>query len=123
MTWHQVQMIAGMCASGVFVGGNLSMLIKAWRTKDVTSYSVLSLTLNNFGNAVYWLYVVSLPMGPVYVLHSFYTVVAALMLAWALMYRHKPIERVTKTVKRLTTESHRVVANPRETMEMPRVDG
>ena len=63
------------------------MLARAYKTKDLRSYSLLHLALSNFGNACYWFYVATLPVGPIWLMHGFYTIATALMLAWYLRYR------------------------------------
>jgi uncharacterized protein with PQ loop repeat len=87
---HQLQLMAGAIASLIFVMGTLPMLLKAWRTKDMRSYSLLHLSLMNGGNAAYWLYLCSLPLGPVWLLHAFASVSTLLMLIWGLRYRRAP---------------------------------
>ena len=62
------------------------MLIKAARTKELRSYSRGNLVLANVGNAVHCIYVVQLPPGPIWALHSFYVVTSGLMLVWHLRY-------------------------------------
>ncbi len=79
--------IAGVISTTVFAGGNIPMLVKALRTKDLRSYSLTMLLLSNFGNAFHWIYVVSLPMGPIWFLHTFYTISAGLMLLWYFRFR------------------------------------
>ena len=56
--------VAGVVASLVFAASALPMLAKAFRSKDLTSYSRGNLVLANVGNAVYSVYVFSLPFGP-----------------------------------------------------------
>jgi hypothetical protein len=56
------------------------------RTKNLSSYSPAQLVLTNFGNVLYSAYVFSLPLGPIWALHSFYLVATALMLAWYFRY-------------------------------------
>ena len=63
------------------------MLVKAYRTRDLSSYSLGNILLANVGNAVHSVYVFSLPAGPLWVLHSFYLASTALMLTWFLRYR------------------------------------
>ena len=63
------------------------MLVRAYRTKNLRSYSAANLALTNLGNAFHWLYIVNLPLGPIWLLHSFYTLVSATMLFWYLRYR------------------------------------
>lgn len=78
--------VAGVVASLVFAASALPMLAKAFRSKDLTSYSRGNLVLANVGNAVYSVYVFSLPFGPIWLLHTFYVLSSALMLAWSLRY-------------------------------------
>ena len=83
---ENLQMIAGFTSSMIFVTSNLPMLFKAFRTKDLKSYSPIHIVLSNVGNLLYWLYVVSLPVGPIWFLHGFFTVSTLLMLAFYLRY-------------------------------------
>lgn len=62
------------------------MLVKAFRTRDLASYSLGSLTLANVGNAVHSVYVFSLPVGPLWVLHSFHLASTVFMLVWYLRF-------------------------------------
>jgi hypothetical protein len=43
--------------------------------------------LANVGNAVHSVYVYSMPVGPIWLLHTFYVVSSALMLLWSVRYR------------------------------------
>src|SRR6478609_1912735 len=72
-----VPLIAGTVATVAFAVSNLPMLGKALRTRDVSSYSVSSLGMINAANVVYSLYVFSLPIGPIWALHTFYLVSCA----------------------------------------------
>lgn len=82
-------LIAGGAASLRFAVGNLPMLVKAIRTRDLTSYSLAYLVIATIGNALYTVYVISLPIGPVWALHCFYLVTMALMLACYLRFARK----------------------------------
>lgn len=95
-----MQIIAGSLSSLIFAAGTLNMVIKAWRTKDMRSYSVTMLILNNIGNVVYWAYVASLPFGPIYLMHGFYTVASFILLGWWLLFQECPqtAARVRKTM-------------------------
>ena len=84
---EHIQMLAGSIAGLIFAAGSVDMLVKAWRTKDLRSYSLGQLVLNNVGNLFYWLYVISLPFGPIYFMHSFCTFVSLVMLIWYFTYR------------------------------------
>jgi uncharacterized protein with PQ loop repeat len=78
---------AGVVSTGLFVMSYLPMLLKAARTRDLSSYSLGNLATTNLGNLVYSVYVFSLPFGPIWLLHGFYLVGSALMLLWCLRYR------------------------------------
>lgn len=65
----------------------MPMLIKAFRTKDLKSYSLAQIVLANVGNLIHSLYVYSLPAGPIWLLHAFYLITTALMLVWYLRYQ------------------------------------
>ena len=95
----QVPMIAGTVAGLIFAAASWNMLVKAWRTKDLRSYSLGQIALNNVGNLFYWLYVISLPFGPIWFMHAFFTLVSLLMLAWYFVYRAAP-----ETTKQITGE-------------------
>ena len=86
MDLKTLQAFAGFTSTAIFVSSNLPMLLKAYKTKNLKSYSLGHIVLGNLGNLVYWLYVVSLPLGPVWVLQGFFSLSAALMLFWYLRY-------------------------------------
>ena len=86
MESHTVQTAAGSIASLLFIAANIPMLVKAFKTKNLRSYSLSNMVLVNLGNGLYWLYISSFPLGPIWLLHSFYTVTMALMLVWYLRY-------------------------------------
>src|SRR5215203_1062939 len=81
-----IPVAAGALASVVFACSTVPMLGKAVRTKALASYSRGNLVLANLGNAVYSVYVFTLPPGPIWLLHSFYIFSSALMLVWSLRY-------------------------------------
>jgi hypothetical protein len=90
-----VPVLAGVVSSAVFAGSVVPMLLKALRTRDLSSYSLGNIALANLGNMVHSVYVFHLPAGPIWFLHSFYVVSSALMLFWYLRYsrvRSKPID-------------------------------
>lgn len=84
--------IAGVISTTIFalstrnVPVGLPMLLKAFRTKDLSSYSLGNILLANVGNVVHSVYVFNLPLGPIWLLHSFYLVTTGLMLVWYLRY-------------------------------------
>ncbi len=84
---QQIQLVAGSVAGLIFAAASWNMLVKAWRTKDLKSYSLGQIVLNNVGNLFYWLYVISLPVGPIWFMHAFFTLASLLMLIWYFIYR------------------------------------
>lgn len=87
MPLQTIGVIAGTVATALFVASYLPMLVKARRTRDLRSYSAGNLVIANIGNLVYTLYVLSLPPGPLWVLHGFYLLSTALMLYWWWRFR------------------------------------
>lgn len=86
MQQSSIQTIAGTIATLIFVGSSLPMLWKAITTKNLKSYSLTQISLSNTGNLFHWLYVIGLPFGPIWLLHTFNTLVALLMLGCYLRY-------------------------------------
>ena len=78
--------IAGTISTIVFTLSALPMLYKAGKSKELGSYSLGNILLSNLGNLVHSIYIFSLPIGPIWFLHSFYLVTTALMLIWYLRY-------------------------------------
>jgi uncharacterized protein with PQ loop repeat len=89
MHHYSLQVLAGFASSTIFISSNLPMLFKAFKTKDLSSYSLGHLALGGLGNTVYWLYVISLPFGPVWFLQAFFTMANASMLFCYLRYEKK----------------------------------
>ena len=77
-----VAVLAGSVSTVLFAVSTLPMLIKAARTKELNSYSRGNLVLATIGNALYSIYVFSLPLGPIWFLHLFYVITTLLMLVW-----------------------------------------
>ena len=73
--------MAGIASTLIFAGSTLPMVVRAARTRDVSSYSRSHLFMTNAGNAVHTVYIASLPPGPVWLLHCMYSFVAAFMFA------------------------------------------
>jgi hypothetical protein len=86
MSLSTVAVLAGVASTALFMTSTLPMLAKAWRTRDLSSYSLGQLLLSNLGNAVYSVYVFSLPPGPIWALHCFYVATTLTMLLWFLRY-------------------------------------
>jgi hypothetical protein len=86
MDANKMQLFAGMISSAMFVSSSLPMVYKAYKIKDLQSYSLGNIALSNFGNAVHWVYVASLPFGPVWFLHGFNTLITFVMFVWYWRY-------------------------------------
>jgi len=86
MDLQNLQVFAGFMSTAMFVTSNLPMLLKAFKTKNMKSYSLGHIALSNLGNLIYWLYIASLPFGPIWILQGFFTISTALMLFWYLRY-------------------------------------
>ena len=84
---HELALLAGSAAAAIFMISQLPMLIKACRTKNLTSYSFANIGLANFGNLLYAVYLVNVPVGPVWAVHGFNLTTSGLMLFWYLRYR------------------------------------
>ena len=82
--------IAGAISTVMFTLGTLPMLLKAFQTKDLKSYSLGNILLSNVGNVIHSVYVFSLPPGPIWLLHTFHLVTTGLMLVWYVRYERRP---------------------------------
>src|SRR5215207_1179313 len=83
---NSVGLLDGSVSTALFIGSALPMLYKAGRTKNLGSYSFDNIALANLGNAVYAIYVFSMPAGPIWAMHTLYMVSSALVLFWYLRY-------------------------------------
>jgi uncharacterized protein with PQ loop repeat len=108
--------LAGTISTLLFVLSAVPMLLKAARTKDLGSYSAGNLALSNVANAVYSIYVFSMPFGPIWLLHTFYVIAAALMLLWYLRYRHRRPALVATTERAIPATAF---LNVRNGIEVP----
>ena len=93
MSLQDAGVVAGTVSTTLFVISYLPMLVKAARTRDLSSYSAGNLVVANVGNVVHSVYVFSLPAGPLWLLHGFYVVSSALMLWWWWRYRSRRFSR------------------------------
>jgi uncharacterized protein with PQ loop repeat len=112
MDTQNLSLIAGAVSSLIFVSSHVPMLWKAYKTRDLSSYSLLNIILINVGNLLYWLYIVSLPIGPVWMMHTFYTVSSGLLLYLYGRYV------LSKSIKRY---SQRLLARLRSKISLPSV--
>lgn len=90
MDVRTLALLAGSASTTLFVVSYLPMLVRAVRTRDLRSYSRSSLVIANVGNVVQAGYVLSLPAGPLWLLHGFYLVASALMLGLHVRHRATP---------------------------------
>jgi len=86
MSTIPVPILAGVASTVIFAVSALPMLVKAYRSRDLSSYSLGNIGLANVGNAVHSVYVFSLPPGPIWALHTFYLASTGLMLVWYLRF-------------------------------------
>lgn len=86
MHLNPLQVLAGFACTIMFMTSNLPMLLKAYRTKNLKSYSLGHIALSNLGNLIYWLYIAGLQFGPIWILQAFFTISTGLMLFWYLRY-------------------------------------
>ena len=85
--------LAGAISTFMFMLGALPMLHKAFRTKDLASYSLGHIGMMNAGNLIHAIYVFNLPPGPIWALHGFWLVSTGLMLVWYLRFEWVPRRR------------------------------
>jgi hypothetical protein len=90
MSMDNAGAVAGAISTGLFMTSYLPMLVKAFRTRDLRSYSLGSLAVTNAGNLVHTVYIASLPVGPIWVLHGFSVGATGLMTYWWYRYRRPP---------------------------------
>lgn len=84
----EFQIIAGTVSTTIFTLNNIPMLIKAAKTRSLSSYSYPYLIMSNLANLFHWFYVLAMPFGPIWFLHGFYSVSALLMLIWYRRYEY-----------------------------------
>lgn len=94
-------LIAGTISSIIFASSHIPMLLKAYRTKDLHSYSAFNLILVNAGNLLYSFYVITLPLGPIWILHAFYTLSSGLLLVMYWRQAGKPAISMSHWLKTL----------------------
>jgi hypothetical protein len=105
MTTLTLPILAGLTSTVIFAGSTVPMLVKAYRSRNLSSYSLGNIALANLGNVVHSVYVFSLPAGPIWALHAFYLVSTGLMLAWYLRYGmqrkpHRLFQRLGEIARR-----------------------
>jgi uncharacterized protein with PQ loop repeat len=119
--------MAGVISTLMFVGSNLPMVVQAVRSRDVSSYSRGYLVMTNIGNAVYTIYVLSLPAGPIWALHLVYTSVSAFMLLVHVRWRPSVVAdwsptavmAACRSVRRIPADGSGSVSFPAYTISRP----
>ncbi len=112
-----VPILAGVVSTLIFAASTLPMLVTAYRTRDLSSYSLGNIGLANVGNAVHSVHVFSLPPGPLWVLPAYCLTSTALMLVWFVRYgdlrgfTHADLEADAKIARRGTPASVPSVAS------------
>ena len=91
---QNIPVLAGIMSSLIFAGSTFPMLYRAFRTKDLKSYSLSSMLLSNLGNLIHSVYVFSLPVGPIWFLHSFFLITTGIMLVWYIQYETRVLCQV-----------------------------
>jgi hypothetical protein len=82
--------LAGLASTTLFTVSLAPMVWRAARTRDLGAYSLGNLVLSATGNMVHTVYVLSLPAGPLWVLHGVYLVTTAQMLVWKIRHPGRP---------------------------------
>jgi hypothetical protein len=88
------------------------MLVKAGRTKNLASYGLGNILLANVGNLIYAVYVVGLPLGPVWALHGFHLGATGLMLFWYVRHGGHREPRPIPRARPLTSASANLRRGP-----------
>lgn len=111
MEFESLQVLAGYASTIIFASSKVPMLVKALRTRDLHSYSFGHIGMSVSGNLIYWLYVISLPFGPIWVLQAFFTLADFLMLTcyvrFELRKRRSAPERRAAAKTQLRKRGHR----------------
>lgn len=97
MEFESVQVLAGFASTAIFASSKVPMLAKALRTRDLHSYSIGHMGLGATGNLTYWIYVVSLPVGPIWLLQGFFTLADLLMLSFYFVYELRGASRPSRS--------------------------
>ena len=111
---HEFALFAGSAAAAIFMISQLPMLIKAYRTKDLTSYSFANMGLANLGNVLYAVYVLQVPVGPVWAIHGFNVTTSGLMMILYLRYGRR-VDR-SRSISSATPSARLVVARQPRTV-------
>ncbi|HSG43345.1 MAG TPA: hypothetical protein VLA72_09345 [Anaerolineales bacterium] len=106
-----IQIIAGSVSTVVFVVSSFLMVYKAYATSDLDSYSLGNLIFSNLGNLIHWIYISSLPFGPIWFLHAYYTLITALMLFWYFRFRYLKKNKFSPAFQELVVSQNNQVSS------------
>ncbi len=98
--------ITGLISTALFTLGTLPMLAKAFRTRNLASYSLGNILMSNVGNVIYSIYVFHLPPGPIWFLHSYNLLSTGLMLIWYLKYEGRLHQTWPASIMRVGCHEH-----------------
>jgi len=87
MEISHLQILVGYLCTSIFMLSRVPMLLKAVRTRDLSSYSLGHLAMSAGANLLFWIYVVGLAFGPVWILQIFFTVTDLTMLTLCVKQR------------------------------------
>ena len=89
MEFESLQILAGFASTAIFAGSKVPMLTKAIKTRDLHSYSLSHIGLSASGNLINWLYVISLPLGPIWLLQGLFTFADLVMLGCYIIFERQ----------------------------------
>jgi hypothetical protein len=89
MEFESVQILAGFASTAIFASSKVPMLTKAIKTRDLHSYSLSHIGLSASGNLINWLYVISLPLGPIWLLQGLFTFADLVMLGCYIFFERQ----------------------------------
>ena len=89
MEFESIQLLAGFASTAIFASSKVPMVTKALKTRDLHSYSLGHIGLSTTGNMINWLYVISLPLGPVWLLQGLFTMADLVMLVCYVVFEHR----------------------------------
>lgn len=104
MDIETIQIIAGFTSSIMFASGQIPMLVKVFKTRNLQSYSLSYLVIGNLANLIHWFYIVTIP-GPLWYLHAFFTITTAFMLLLYLCYEIRPEKFIVPTIHKSPPQS------------------
>ena len=89
MEFESVQILAGFASTAIFASSKVPMLTKAIKTRDLHSYSLSHMGLSASGNLINWLYVISFPLGPIWLLQGLFTFADLVMLGCYIIFERQ----------------------------------